>query len=466
MRRRVILPLLLALLFAVPAARAAQVKFGNASVHDPSVLYADGMYYIYGSHMQAAKSSDLQDWKLFSKLEKCTLQPDYAVEFKEALTFAETGTFWAPDVIRLADGRYYMYYCCCEGSKPLAALGLAVSDSPEGPFENVQILLKSGEPGYDATVYPNAIDPCVFFDAGGRLWMVYGSYSGGIFLLELDPATGLILDGQEPYGIHLLGGNHSCIEAPYIVYNKETGYYYLFLSFGGLGVNDGYNIRVCRSKNVEGPYEDAQGHAMADCKCDAWSFWDNDDIAPYGVKLMGGYQFAPLSGENSDKAQAVRSPGHNSVYFDEETNRWYLIHHTRFASTGDRYIVQTREMWFNDFGWPCVAPVRFVADSHIPANVAFEPEGEWKLLSHGQDVNTEEHVSVQATFSANNMVSGGYSGKYAVEGEKITLTLDDVEYRGACAIGYDADQDAFVSTFTAMSRDGQTLWGVRATGQA
>jgi arabinan endo-1,5-alpha-L-arabinosidase len=110
--------------------------------------------------------------------------------------------------------------------------------------------------------------------------------------------------------------------------------------------------------------------------------------------------------------------------------------------------------------------VRFVADSHIPANVAFEPEGEWKLLSHGQDVNTEEHVSVQATFSANNMVFGGYSGKYAVEGEKITLTLDGVEYRGDCAIGYDADQDAFVSTFTAMSVDGQTLWGVRATGQA
>ena len=42
MRRRVILPLLLALLFAAPVAHAAQVKFGNASVHDPSVLYADG----------------------------------------------------------------------------------------------------------------------------------------------------------------------------------------------------------------------------------------------------------------------------------------------------------------------------------------------------------------------------------------------------------------------------------------
>ena len=210
------------LLALVVPAQAAQVKFGNASVHDPSVLYDDGTYYIYGSHMQAARSADLVNWKLFSKLDKCTLQPNYAVEFKEALTYAETGTFWAPDVIRLSDGRYYMYYCCCEGSKPLAALGVAVADSPEGPFENLRILLKSGEPGYDATKLPNAIDPCVFFDADERLWMVYGSYSGGIFLLELDSETGLVRDGQEPYGIRLLGGNHACIEGPYMRSEEHT----------------------------------------------------------------------------------------------------------------------------------------------------------------------------------------------------------------------------------------------------
>ena len=466
MRRRVILPLLLALLFAVPAARAAQVKFGNASVHDPSVLYADGTYYIYGSHMQAAKSADLQDWKLFSKLDKCTLQPDYANQFKEALTFAETGTFWAPDVIRLADGRYYMYYCCCEGSKPLAALGLAVADSPEGPFENVRILLRSGEPGYDATKLPNCIDPCVFFDAGERLWMVYGSYSGGIFLLELDPATGLILDGQEPYGIHLLGGNHSCIEAPYMAYNEATGYYYLFLSYGGLGVNDGYNMRVCRSKNVEGPYEDAQGHSMLDCACQPGNFWNNDDIAPYGVKLMGGYQFAPLEGENSPKASVVRSPGHNSVWHDGATDRWFLIHHTRFAPRDDRYIVQTRQMWFNDYGWPCVAPTRYVTDDKFPADAAYQPFGTFKVLSHGQDVNTVEHVSVPLEFHEDFTVSGDMNGAFESDGEgRLNVTLDGVEYRGFCSVGYDSDQDEFVSTFTAMSRDGQTLWGVRATGQ-
>ena len=455
------------ILLALPA-RAAEVKFKNVSVHDPSVMRTeDGRFYIYGSHMQAAWSDDLVDWKMFSKLEKCNLQPNYAVEFKEALSFAKTGTFWAPDVIRLSDGRYYMYYCCCEGSSPLSALGVAVSDSPEGPFENVQILLRSGYAGYDATKYPNAIDPCVFFDAAGeRLYMVYGSYSGGIFLLELDPATGLILEGQEEYGVHLLGGNHACIEGPYIVYNPDTAYYYLFLSYGGLGVNDGYNMRVCRSRNVEGPYEDALGQSMLDCKCEAWSFWDNDDIAPYGVKLMGGCQFAPLPGERSQKASAIRSPGHNSVYYDDQTGRWFLIHHTRFAATGDRYIVQVRELFFNDYGWPMAAPTRYVRDDQLPADAAVELTGSFKLLRHERDVNTVEHVSVAAALEEDGGVTGGTEGSFeAGEGDSLSIELDGVTYHGRAYVGYDSDQDAFVTCFTAMSRDGLALWGVRATGQ-
>ena len=461
MKRLSILVLLLAVVFA-QSAQAAQVKFGNAAVHDPSVLYADGAYYIYGSHMQAAKSADLQDWKLFSKLDKCSLQPNYAVEFKEALNFAQAGTFWAPDVIRLADGRYYMYYCCCEGSKPLSALGLAVSDSPEGPFENVQILLRSGEPGYDATRLPNAIDPCVFFDASGeRLWMVYGSYSGGIFLLELDPETGLILEGQEPYGVRLLGGNHARIEAPYIVYNAETDYYYLFLSFGGLNVNDGYNIRVCRAKQVEGPYEDAQGHDMRACMCQPGNFWNDDDVAPYGVKLMGGYTFAPLAGENSAKAQVVRSPGHNSAIATDDG--WFLIHHTRFIGNDARYVVQTRRMFFNDFGWPVIAPTRYAAG--CPADDV-DPCGTFKLLLHGRDTNAVEHTSVEAFFAEDGAVSGAMAGSFEQNGDRLSLTLDGVEYRGFLDVGYDSDQDAFVTTFTAMSEDGLTVWGIRATNQA
>ena len=47
--------------------------------------------------------------------------------------------------------------------------------------------------GYNVDAYPNAIDPSVFYDKDDRMWMVYGSWSGGIYLVELDPATGLVI---------------------------------------------------------------------------------------------------------------------------------------------------------------------------------------------------------------------------------------------------------------------------------
>lgn len=43
---------------------------------------------------------------------------------------------------------------------------------------------------YNTNLYPNAIDPAVFYDKDGGMWMAYGSWSCGIYLLELDPATG------------------------------------------------------------------------------------------------------------------------------------------------------------------------------------------------------------------------------------------------------------------------------------
>ena len=74
---------------------------------------------------------------------------------------------------------------------------------------------------YDATKHPNAVDPSVFADATGKLWMVYGSYSGGIFIMELNATTGLPLAGQG-YGKHLMGGNHARIEGAYILYSPTS----------------------------------------------------------------------------------------------------------------------------------------------------------------------------------------------------------------------------------------------------
>ena len=56
---------------------------------------------------------------------------------QEALAWVGSNTFWAPDVIRLPDGRFYFYYCVGRLDAPVAALGVAVSDSITGPYTNV-----------------------------------------------------------------------------------------------------------------------------------------------------------------------------------------------------------------------------------------------------------------------------------------------------------------------------------------
>lgn len=441
--------------------------FQGVSVHDPSVIKADdGYYYIYGSHMAAARSKDLVQWKLISSNAQsgCTLVDNVQLEMKDALTYARTNTFWAPDVQQLPDGRYYLYYCCCQGSSPLSALGVAVSDKPEGPYKDLGVFLRSGMAGYNATYYPNVIDPNVFFDKNGKLWMVYGSYSGGIFILSMNPETGFPYENQG-YGKKLLGKNHARIEGPYILYSPDSDYYYLFLSFGGLNANDGYNIRVCRSKNPDGPYEDALGQDMIACGGRAGTFFNDPDYVGYGVKLMGGYCFKALAGEKYQLNTAYRSPGHNSAYYDAETGRYFIIFHTRFANSGETFTIRVHEMFINADGWPVVSPLRYAgegADNSPPAQC----DGVYKVLFHERDINKVEHVSSAVSLLPDGTVSGAVSGAWTCDDNgQFTLSVGEAIYNGVMRTAYDASQKQWATCFTALDATGAAVWGIRAALQ-
>jgi arabinan endo-1,5-alpha-L-arabinosidase len=305
------------------------------------VLKVDDSYYVFGSHLAAAKSKDFMQWDLVASgvSPQNPLFENVVTELQETFTWAQTTTLWAADVIQLRDGRFYFYYNACKGDSPRSAMGVAVADQVEGPYEDLGIILKSGmwdQPSEDATVYdarvhPNVVDPDVFYDNEGTLWMVYGSYSGGIFIMEMDETTGKPLPGQG-YGKKLLGGNHSRIEAPSILYSPETKFYYLFLSFGGLDANGGYNIRVARSQQPDGPYLDAEGNDMINVKADPTKpLFDDRSIEPYGVKLMGNFLFERNIGDpGTGIGTGYVSPGHNSAYYDPATGKQFLIFHTRF----------------------------------------------------------------------------------------------------------------------------------------
>ena len=438
-------------------------KFQDAAVHDPSVLRDDdGTWYIFGSHMAAARSDDLIKWTMISRDAGagCTLVENVQEQMREALSYAKTNTFWAPDVIRLKDGRYAMYYCACEGSSPLSMLGLAIAEQPEGPYVNEGILLKSGYPGYDATVYPNVVDPCAFYDRDGEMWMVYGSYSGGIYILKMDGETGRPLDGQG-YGKRLLGKNHARIEGPYILYSPETEYYYLFLSFGGLDSTGGYNIRVCRSRNPDGPYEDALGQEMTKCGGQPGTFFHDADYEGYGVKLMGGYCFETLPEDDDQFRQAFRSPGHNSAIREEETGRYFLVFHTRFAGTGESFSDRVHQMVMNEDGWPVVLPQRYAGET--PEAVAPEAmTGLYKVVLHGRDINAVEHSSVTVTLKADGTAEGDLTGTWECDGMTFRCELDGIAYHGIMTTALDSRERTWVTCFTALDESGAALWGSHA----
>jgi Beta-xylosidase len=447
----------------------AQPTFAEVTVHDPSVVRDGGMYYVFGSHLAAAKSADLMTWTQISTSPTAgnALVPNPAVEFSEVLTWAQTNTFWAPDVIRLGDGKYYMYYCACRGDSPRSALGLAVADSIEGPYKHVAVLLRSGMSGasedgttYDATKHPNAVDPAVFFDQAGKLWMVYGSYSGGIFILEMDPATGRQKPGQG-YGRKLMGGNHARIEGGYVLYAPETEYYYLFVSYGGLNAADGYNIRVGRSRNPDGPYVDAAGTDLATVAGAPGTFFDDASIAPHGVKLMGGYQFLHDAREPRTTSRGYLSPGHNSAYRDPDTGKYFLVFHTRFVGRGEQHEVRVHQMFLNADGWPVVAPHRYAGETIGAANAGIVA-GDYKWISHGKDIAGGAKPSSLITLQADGTITGAATGTWQLAGAHfISLALSGVIYRGVVVRLWDDDNGVWVQAFTVLSGDGVAGWGSR-----
>jgi arabinan endo-1,5-alpha-L-arabinosidase len=395
----------------------------------------------------------------------------------DAFAWSTVVSLWAPDVVRLGDDKFYFYYDSCEGTSPRSALGLAVADTVTGPYANRQILLRSGMAGlsedgvtnYDAQVHPNVIDPQTFFDHNGQLWMVYGSYSGGIFILAMNETTGLPDPGQG-YGKHLMGGHHGRIEGPYIIYNATTGYYYLFTSFGGLAADGGYNIRVARSQLPDGPYVDAAGTDMATVKGSPTQIFHDPSIEPHGQKLVGNFQFANVAGETGTPHGYV-SPGHNSAYFDAALGKYFLFFHTRFPNRGEVHEVRVHELFFNSEGWPVMAPFRYVPLSQAqPAVVAdvtnADTIGAYKVINHQKDISASLRESANLRFNSDGTLSGGITGTTGTwihrGNNLVEIAFSGVgPFYGVLSRQYNHNARAFVVTFSAQSRDGSSIWGVR-----
>ncbi len=303
--------------------------------------------------------------------------------------YPDTVNFWAP-YVEYIRGEYRMYYSATRafGSSE-SRIWLAVAKNPLGPFENRGVAADTW--GTDDT-YPNAIDPHIIWDAE-KCFLVYGSFFGGIYIKELNPATGLPLDGNPKTLGRCISrkAKHPRIDGPEgaaIAYVKETGYYYLFQSYGWLG--EDYDIRVGRSRCVTGPYRDRQGRDLVG--------------ESMGDKLAGSYRFqasAPPAGEDKQKWKwdGFRAPGHGVPFYDPVRKGWFFVHHIRDGARVNREIdrlggrasyrwhyMMVRAMFFLD-GWPVLSPEPYAGE---PLREQIRPEeaaGRWELIFFDDDSN-------------------------------------------------------------------------------
>jgi arabinan endo-1,5-alpha-L-arabinosidase len=318
---------------------------------------------------------------------------------------------------------------------------------------------------YDARIHPNVVDPQTFRDKDGKLWMIYGSYSGGIFILAMDETTGLPEPGQG-YGKHLWGGNHARIEGGYVLYNAQTGFYYLFTSYGGLAANGAYNIRVARSQAPDGPYFDSAGTNMDTVRGNPNVAFDDASIAPHGVKLVGNFQYSLATGE-SGTAEGYVSPGHNSAYYDAGLDKYFIIFHTRFPGRGEQHEIRVHQLMFNSQGWPVMAPFRYAPLSASPTAVVADVTnadvpGAYKIVDHGKDILATIKPSQTLRLNADGTMSGALTGTWLHRGNNLVdLMLSGVIYNGVLSRQWNTNANKFVVTFSVQAPAGNSIWGAR-----
>ncbi|MBB2910888.1 beta-xylosidase [Streptosporangium becharense] len=249
-RRRWALALLSALTLvtatAGPAPAAAPITTALYTA-DPAALVVGDTLYLYTGHDEAAPGGTnfvMRDWHVFSSTDTAGWT-DHGARLSLA-NFPWAGAdAWAGEVEQ-RNGKYYWYVSVNGNGPGWMNIGVAVGDSPLGPFTDA----KGGPLISDAT--PNSsplnIDPTVFTDDDGQAYIYWGSYYG-LRAAKLKPDM-INLDGP----VVTPAGVSNFWEAPWMF--KRNGVYYLAYAANDSGCsNPGYAcVRYATASNPLGPW--------------------------------------------------------------------------------------------------------------------------------------------------------------------------------------------------------------------
>lgn len=306
----------------------------KANCPDPSIFddrERTGYIYAYSTqngangsatvvYLPVYRSKDMVAWELVGNAFGGMNRPTWGQDVTRV---------WAPD-INYIGGQYVLYYALghLEHSE-LGTSGVAVSDSPTGPFRDLGIIVSLENTGVS-----NSIDPNYFEDDDGSKYLFWGSYgaASGIWVVDLTDDGLAIRPGSEP--VKVAGNN---MEGTMV--HKHGGYYYLFASMGNsfAGGESTYRVVIGRSTSVKGPYTGPNGWSMIN---DTYSRQQAD--GSFTNTIMEGY----------DAYGAFVGTGHNSEILTDDNGEDWMCMHARWS--GDNYaarpMILERVYWNAE--WP------------------------------------------------------------------------------------------------------------------
>ncbi len=273
---------------------------------DPFVLMHEGVYYLFGTtdgtelkRFRCWRSGDLSVWENIGHTLELT--PDSW----------STGTFWAPEIVFFR-GRFYMSYTATNPGHKGYKVCIAVSNSPDGPYEE-----------YAAPLFDNGI-PCwdshIFIDTDNTPYLFYTSKetSYGIQLredmksLEGNPVRCTEID--QAWEMPPSEPKFWCNEGPFVI--KHNGLYYMTYS-GNHYASSLYAIGYATAHSPLGP-------------------WTKNPDNPV-VK--------------SDPSVPVSGPGHNSFTVSPDKTELFMVYHThKNAQPGGERVVNIDRVVFDDSG--------------------------------------------------------------------------------------------------------------------
>ncbi len=496
------------------------------TTHDPSLIEVEEngkpAYYIFSTGWEGGndihRSDDLIHWTYLGKATSSST-PIPEIEAWEEEKYA-TLSWWAPDIVPAADGGYWLYTCVVSGSRHQGSFGslskacivLFHSDSlAVGSFQYKGVLMQSAIPGSgeENRININSIDPQIIYDTAGKMYMAYGSFGTGNWMLELDPETGLRADGKyadgkfltaeevrahrnkvvadgyddkyyledkyehEYYGRLISVGN---MEAPVIarhdgvtvmdengkVIEKDKTFYYSMHSYNGL--DEAYQMWGGRSESVWGTYRSALGSAASQGVVSNSSPGSSSNS---GNKYMGRFVWDDKTSTNID----IILPGHNDLFTNSVGTNLaaYITRSPAFGGAKGGHCSQIHQYYLNSMGDIVINPNRYGGEVNREVSskelFAYTDGGRFKMIALANDDTDKLSVEVVLTEKGKITYDGDEIGTWKMYGAGyIYIHFTDTSsiaileksgqdtYYGVVRPAWLEDQNRSGFTITCMSR--------------